>query len=82
MCAKYLVASCENVSISLWILERGIWRILEVFSCCCMYGTSMHAMMTMGGDTSHLCWDSNGRNMAYLSNLRVVASNGINNYSM
>lgn len=53
-----------------------------MFSCCRVYGSSMDAMMTLGGTTSHLYWDSNGRNMAYLSNLQVVASNGINHYSM
>ena len=36
----------------------------------------MHVVMTMGSSTSHTCWDSNGRRMAYLSNLRVVASDG------
>ncbi len=39
MYAKYLMTICENVSISLWILERGDLEVLEVFSWCGMYGS-------------------------------------------
>ena len=61
-------------------LDCGFWRggseFFEVFSCYDMYGSFMHIVMTMGGSTSHLYWDSSGRRMAYISNLQVMASYG------
>ena len=60
MSARYLIVIWEKDSISIWILEFGIfrsWRSLTIVPGIVLL---IHVVIIMGGSTIHLSWNRSG----------------------